>query len=192
VGPGWLFLTGSAADIRLITRKLGLGTLQQTDARESHSATLSIGDVPSGRWMKSASTDNPQFLAAHMATFLGWPDDAAVATQGEARALAIGDGEFLFRNGCAACHSIGGGRKIGPDLQDVSRRRDAAWLHRFIRAPDRMFAEGDALALKLLDEYQGLRMPNLDLTAEEVAAIVGYIDARSARLRQPSGQVAAR
>lgn len=183
VGPGWLFLTASEADIRLITRKLGLGVLQQTDARESHSTTLSVGEVPTGRWMKSASTDNPRFLAAHMATFLGWPADPASATQGEARPLAIGDGEFLFRNGCAACHDIGGGRKIGPDLLDVGRRREARWLHRFILEPDRMIAEGDPLALRLLAEHQGLRMPNLGLSRDEVAAIVGYIDARSDRVR---------
>ncbi len=192
VGPGWLFLTGSEADIRLIARKLGLGALQQTDARESHSSTMSVGHVPSGRWMKSTSTDNPQFLASHMATFLGWDTQTASAGQAQARTLAIGDGEFLFRNGCAACHEIGGGNKLGPDLLGVSQRRDPQWLRRFIREPDRMFTEGDAQALKLLHDYQGLRMPNLGLSTAEVAAIVGYIDARSERVRFMATGAAAR
>jgi protein SCO1/2 len=184
VGPGWLFLTGSEADLRLAARKLGLGRMAQTAARETHSNTLTVGHEPTGRWMKNAATDNPQFLASHLATFLGWPADTA-PRMAEARPLHIGSGEFLFRNGCAACHGIGAGSAgIGPDLADVTKRRPRAWLERFILMPDVVIAEGDPVATALLAQHKGVRMPNLGLTQTEVGEILSYIDTRSARVRQ--------
>ena len=41
------------------------------------------------------------------------------------------DGEQLFQQ-CKACHSIGQGKLLGPDLLDMSKRRDAVWLKNFI------------------------------------------------------------
>ena len=181
IGPGWLFLTGSDADVAVVTRKLGLGRLAQTDARESHSTTLTVGHEPSGRWMKNAATDNPQYLAAHMATFLGWPADPQLLAS-ESRPLRIGTGEFLFRNGCAACHGVGDGPGIGPDLLQVSERRPRAWLERFILQPDVLLDGGDPVAQDLLRQYRGVRMPNLGLQPGEVQAILEYIDARSQRV----------
>ena len=32
-------------------------------------------------------------------------------------------GEEIFQSGCNACHTIGGGRLVGPDLLGVSERR---------------------------------------------------------------------
>lgn len=179
VGPGWTFLAGRPEDIRLITRRLGLGVLQETDPRESHSATLMVGDEASGRWMKHSSTDNPKFVAASVATFLGWPVDAAHAGTSQARPLQISHGEFLFRNACAACHSIGGGDGIGPDLLQVHRRRPRAWLEQFVQAPDRMLAAGDPVAVALLRQYRGVQMPNLALPPEDVSDILDHVQARS-------------
>lgn len=49
VGPGWLFLTGKEKDVQLVTRALGLGTLQATAPRDNHSTTLMVGNEPSGQ-----------------------------------------------------------------------------------------------------------------------------------------------
>ena len=38
-------------------------------------------------------------------------------------------GEQAFKTKCAACHTIGGGKLVGPDLKEVTTRRDDAWLH---------------------------------------------------------------
>ena len=35
---------------------------------------------------------------------------------------------------CNACHSIGEGKKIGPDLKGVTERREEAWLIKFIQS----------------------------------------------------------
>ena len=37
-----------------------------------------------------------------------------------------------FKTSCSSCHTIGGGRLTGPDLKDVGKRKDRAWLVRFI------------------------------------------------------------
>lgn len=182
VGPGWTFLSGKPEDIRLITQRLGLGVVGATDPRESHSATLMVGHEPSGRWMKHSSTDGPDFVAASVGTFLGWPVESPRADASQARPLKITHGEFLFRNGCAACHSIGSGDGIGPDLLDVHQRRPRAWLEQFVLAPDRMIAAGDPVATALLKQYRGVQMPNLDLPPEDVADILDYIEMRSQRL----------
>jgi mono/diheme cytochrome c family protein len=47
-------------------------------------------------------------------------------------------GKRLFETVCIACHTIGGGVRIGPDLQGVTERRDRAWLVRFISDPERV------------------------------------------------------
>ena len=40
-----------------------------------------------------------------------------------------------FRLNCTSCHTIGGGRLVGPDLLNVTERKDRAWLARFIVDP---------------------------------------------------------
>ncbi len=44
-----------------------------------------------------------------------------------------------------------------------------------------MIGEGDPTALALLREYKGVRMPNLQLSDEEVALLVGYLDQATRR-----------
>ena len=36
-------------------------------------------------------------------------------------------GEEIFQSKCSACHSIGGGRRVGPDLAGVMERRTKDW-----------------------------------------------------------------
>jgi len=57
-----------------------------------------------------------------------------------------------FRQSCMSCHTVGGGRLVGPDLKNVEERRDRAWLVGFIMDPKGVLASGDPYALKLKDE----------------------------------------
>lgn len=77
---------------------------------------------------------------------------------------------------CAACHTIGGGPLVGPDLEGVTTRRDPAWLARWIAEPDAMLAEGDPIAVEMLAEFNDVPMPNLALTDAEVQALVAYLE----------------
>ncbi|WP_426148984.1 SCO family protein [Polaromonas sp. DSR2-3-2] len=183
IGPGWLFLTGSEKDVQIVTKKLGLGTLQATAPRDNHSTTLMVGHEPSGQWMKNSVTDNPRFVAGSVQTFLGWPDLLQSKNYAQAGPLQLTNGQFLFQNGCMACHSIGGGDKIGPDLLGVTERRQRDWLEKFVLVPDEMLAAGDPVANELLKKYKGVRMPNLGLSREDVADILAHIETRTGEVR---------
>ena len=88
-------------------------------------------------------------------------------------------GEALFQQMCAACHTIGGGKRVGPDLKDVTQRRNRDWLVRIIVAPDKMLAEGDPIASKLLKEFGNIPMPNLKLSEAQAYAILAHLDVQS-------------
>lgn len=191
VGPGWLFLTGKEKDVQLATRALGLGTLQATTPRDNHSTTLMVGDEPSGQWMKNSVVDNPRFVAASIQTFLGWPDLLPSKAYVHAGPLQLTNGQFLFNNGCAACHTIGGGDKIGPDLLGVTERRQRPWLERFVLVPDEVLASHDPIATELLRRYKGVRMPNLGLARDEVADILAHIETLTAQVRDKQAAMAA-
>ena len=96
-----------------------------------------------------------------------------------AAAQTADQGEAVFSAKCAACHTIGGGTLVGPDLDGVSTRRDTAWLTRWIAEPDLMLEEGDPIAVDMLAEFNDIPMPNLSLTDLEVASLVAYLDAQS-------------
>src|SRR5262252_3136631 len=170
-GPGWLFLTGKPEDIKLIAKKIGLSRGSDAANRDGHTASLMVGDVEAGQWMRNSAVDDPQFLSASIGTFLGWRDVKSGRSYTEARPLNVGQGEFLFGSRCSACHTIGQGEKIGPDLAGVTARRERNWLARYVQQPDRMLAEKDPIATALYEKYKNARMPNVSLGAADVEAV---------------------
>jgi protein SCO1 len=185
VGPGWLFLTGKQADIALISKKLGLSSLTDVDNSDGHLPSLMIGNEATGQWMRNSAVDNPKFLAVTMRNFLGLRKDReAVKTYAEAPQLpAFDTGANLFRSQCSACHTIGKGDGVGPDLLGVTQSRERGWLARFIKTPERMLAEGDPIAVSLFAKYKNVKMPNLRLGDGDVAALLTYLDAQTAALQ---------
>lgn len=89
-----------------------------------------------------------------------------------------GAGEQTFKTKCVSCHTIGGGKLVGPDLKGVTTQRDSAWLKQFIAAPDKVIASGDPIATQLLAEYNNIQMPNLGLSAREVDDLLAYLTAQ--------------
>ena len=136
VGPGWLFLTGKPADIKLISHKLGLDSLPTVDDPDGHTPHLLIGNEATGLWMKNSALDNTRFLAMKIEQLMGYRSpsvDAQPQITARLRPNSIIDmGQYLFATRCAACHTIGNGDKIGPDLLGVTNVRDRAWLARMI------------------------------------------------------------
>jgi mono/diheme cytochrome c family protein len=93
---------------------------------------------------------------------------------------AAQDAALYFRQNCAACHTVGGGRLTGPDLKDVTGRRDRAWLAQFIAAPQRVIDSGDPYAARLLQDARGVVMPALPtLNAPLIDALLNLLDAES-------------
>ena len=93
-------------------------------------------------------------------------------------------GYLMFRNRCSACHTIGKGDRIGPDLRGVTTRREREWLARFIHNPELMRARKDPIALELSAKYEGVLMPSLELATYEVLDLIGYLDEESSRLEK--------
>lgn len=93
---------------------------------------------------------------------------------GEKAYSQANDGATLFQP-CAACHKIGGGKLIGPDLQGVTERRDRDWLIRFIRNSQEMVQAGDPIAVKLFEEHNKIPMPPANLTDEQIGIVLEYI-----------------
>ncbi|MDP3908811.1 MAG: c-type cytochrome [Gemmatimonadales bacterium] len=99
---------------------------------------------------------------------------AAVVAQSPER------GREIFQSTCVGCHTIGGGRLVGPDLQGVGRRRSEAWIIAFVRHSQQLVAAGDSAAVDLFREYGEMPMPDQPLAAEDVRGVLAYIGSAGA------------
>ncbi len=81
-------------------------------------------------------------------------------------------GKLNFESKCLACHSLGAGTRVGPDLLGVDRRRSETWLRSWLMSPEKMMATDDT-AKALLARYM-IPMPNQNLSPEEVREIMQY------------------
>ena len=161
VGPGWLFLTGKASDIELISRKLGLYTEKDAANPDGHTPTLLVGNQTTGQWIRNSALDNPKFLARTIGDWLNsWDSNAKreLRSFAEVPMLNFDQGQYTFKNHCAACHTIGGGDAIGPDLKGVTANREYDWLKRFIASPEKLFAANDPSVEPLLGFAQERRL----------------------------------
>ena len=180
-GPGWLFLTGKRGhqSCRQKTRFVFDPGLN----RDGHTVELMIGNEPSGQWTRNAATDNPRFITSTITTLVdGWNSHKTAADKSYAQAapLNVSDkGQYLFASRCAACHTIGHGLKIGPDLKGITTVRDRSWLLRFIQKPDQLLADKDPLATSLFKQYKEIQMPNVRLGPDDTESIVRFLEAQS-------------
>jgi len=92
-------------------------------------------------------------------------------------------GKLAFESKCLACHSIGQGRKLGPDLAGVTKQRDAAWLTRWLKSPETML-QTDEHAKQMLKESNNIPMPNQNLSDAEIREFIKYFQWYDA---QPAG-----
>ena len=84
-------------------------------------------------------------------------------------------GQQIYQSKCTACHTIGKGKLVGPDLAGVTSRREESWLKRQIKEPDRLIAENDPIAMQLLQEANNVSMVPLGLSDAEVVAVIAYL-----------------
>jgi protein SCO1 len=184
IGPGWTFLTGKRDDIDLLAHRLGLTddpSITDGPGRDvdGHTPHLLIGNEPTNQWLRDSAGDNPSVIARLLTSLIGnspvvHPVTAPGGAEGAPMKLNIG--QYLFAKECAACHTIGQGDKIGPDLKYVTRERDREWLERYIHEPDKMREEGDPIAVALAERYKVL-MPNLFVGDRDLTALLDYLGA---------------
>jgi protein SCO1 len=182
VGPGWTFLTGKKADIDFLSKRLGLYADPSVNA-DGHIPHLLIGNEATGQWIRGSALDNPSFQARMIGDFLDNFKHARLAEDKgskDDRPLNFDRGKYIFGRDCIACHSIGHGDGIGPDLLNVTKIRSRQWLVRMIQTPDVLLNEKDGVATELLEKYRNVRMPNLGTSDLETDYLLRYIAEQSA------------
>lgn len=88
------------------------------------------------------------------------------------------DSEALFKKACASCHTIGGGRLVGPDLQGITSKRENDWLVKFISNSQSLINSGDADAVSIAAEYNNSIMPPATISAGEIYSIISLIESK--------------
>ncbi len=90
-------------------------------------------------------------------------------------------GETSFKQTCAACHTIGKGRLVGPDLANIQQRRPQDWIANFIKSSQSVIKSGDKYADSLFLAYNQLVMPDHpSMSDEQVKNLISYIETKSA------------
>jgi cytochrome oxidase Cu insertion factor (SCO1/SenC/PrrC family) len=187
VGPEWTFLTGNEADIIQLRKKLGLfldDIQNNPDNPNDHNLSMIVGNQASGRWMKRSPFEDPYVLATQMSDWLHNWKTAAVANNDYSNAPKLKKlvpGESIFRTRCSSCHTFGRDG-VGPDLHEVTQRRDPVWLTRWLKEPGKMLDEKDPLAMSLYNQYKKVRMPNMGLSIQDVEDLISYMKEQSEKL----------
>jgi protein SCO1 len=179
---GWLFLTGKKADIEVIRKKIGLASHPGENDLTDHSTRIMIGNVATGQWFFDGPMDDPRYIATIAGDWLtSWKNHKMGESYTNATLAkdATDNGRYLFRTRCSACHSVGEGNGVGPDLLGVTNVRDHAWLMKFISSPDKVLESGDPIATALYRKFNKVKMPNLLLNEKDVTSIVKYLDRKS-------------
>jgi mono/diheme cytochrome c family protein len=90
----------------------------------------------------------------------------------EARAQS--DPSAVFTRKCSGCHTFGNGVLVGPDLKGVTERHSRRWLVSWISSSERAIRSGDSAAVALFNKYRQQRMPDQNLSGDDVAALLDY------------------
>ncbi len=115
-------------------------------------------------------------------------DPAAPAAATTAPAAGAGDaaaGKALFNANCAACHKLDA-KMTGPALRGVTERRDAKWLHAWIKDSQALIKSGDATAVKLFEENNKSVMTAFpQLSDADIDNILAYTSEPKAEVKTP-------
>ena len=88
----------------------------------------------------------------------------------------VTDDQTVFNaHGCNACHTIGEGKLIGPDLKGVASRRDTEWLKSWITNSSELIASGDKDAVALFKEFNNSPMAAYSLSQAEMNSLLDYL-----------------
>lgn len=93
--------------------------------------------------------------------------------------LSAQSGEDLFKQKCSACHTVGKGKLVGPDLNDVTKRQQQDWLVKFITSSQTIINGGDEYAKKIFEENNKIIMPDAGLNEAEIKNVLEYITSQS-------------
>lgn len=182
-GEGWMFITGKPAVIKAINSKLGDRSKRPSD----HRMEIVVGNAATDEWARNSPLGELDRLVFDILQFdPNWRETKrSVAHDNDAnvvRDLSEQPGEGLYRKLCSACHTIGVGNRVGPDLRDVTERRSHKWLKAYIMAPDKLLRKGDVIAVELDAAFPHAVMPTLGLQGGDTEDLISYLKATDASL----------
>jgi protein SCO1/2 len=187
VAPGWQFLTGNKEDIDQVRDALGMLSEDEQELSD-HAINFVLGNEVTGQWFRRTPFDVPEALVSLLIGRLqqhrlSSSTVALFPSYAQSKPLPpASPGEDLYNTRCTACHSIGGGDKLGPDLLGVVSKRDHQWLVRWLQEPDVMLEEKDPLAMSLYNQYGKVPMPNVQLTEKQALDLIHYMQAETRRV----------
>ena len=186
--PGWLFLTGEPTEVHQIRFKLG----ERSRKLSEHQSYAVLGNGRTGEWSRTSMLkDIPLFVEDVLKMDPEYRNKKRIVSNTDgpgtrrlSRQLTSRTGQALFLKACAACHNVGGGARIGPDLAGVTARRDVGWLKQYISRPTRMRAKKDPIALALRQQYRNVLMPYLGLSENDASDVLTYVRAQTLKWRK--------
>ncbi len=85
------------------------------------------------------------------------------------------DGESVFKSNCAACHTVGRGKLVGPDLAGIDSRRSEMWLVKWIKSSQQLVKSGDKDAADVFEQNNKIVMPDMSLSEGEIKSLLAYV-----------------
>ncbi len=161
-----IFAPGKTATLAFTATSAGQFTIRadQIDAPFPNRkyALMKVGSV-------STAESRRKVRAKQLAAQLERPLPAFLANA-KSENLKEGEAEFLSY-GCGGCHQPG--REMGgPDLNDVTVRRDAKWLKDWIMHPEKYY---DDPSITAMIQRFGVRMPNQNVKEEDALKLVKFL-----------------
>jgi nitrite reductase (NO-forming)/hydroxylamine reductase len=139
------------------------GAAPEDTATDAHSETADTSDTEDVSDVSDTSADSDS-APPDSDTSPADPPDLAL-------------GESIFRGQCAACHTLGRGDTTrGPDLLARALRPDN-WLRHWLEDPAAMLA-WNGHAQSIVTEWDGRVMPDPDLDAAQIEAVIAYLGDR--------------
>ncbi|MFA7379179.1 MAG: c-type cytochrome [Bacteroidia bacterium] len=95
------------------------------------------------------------------------------------KAQDVAAGEKIFTANCVSCHAIGE-QVVGPALKDVHKRKDEAWLIKWIKNSDAVIKSGDAYAVEIFNKFNKMPMQAFEnLSDADIKSVLAYIKQQS-------------
>ena len=85
------------------------------------------------------------------------------------------DGGQIFRTNCGACHTVGKGKLVGPDLKGVQDRHSEEWILKWVKGSQAMVKAGDKDAVKVFNDNSMIPMPDQALADNDIKTILAFI-----------------
>jgi cytochrome c2 len=145
--------------------------LQKIDSRKIASGSRSDEQHGNQRGGSAAWCGFGRRFVAIAATVIA----VGIAQSSPASAQDTRSGQEVFSTICVACHTVGEGRRIGPDLAGVHERRTEAWMIEFIRSSQTVIKSGDPEAVALAEGFPGLIMPDNPVSDDQIRSILAYV-----------------